>query len=66
MFWLLTVISLTLASLIPGTSVTVESQRCEEDQSCWDCSTMGNRICGPINGLTWSENFAEVMPGPWY
>jgi hypothetical protein len=20
---------------------------CEEDQSCWDCHTMGNRICGP-------------------
>lgn len=22
--------------------------RCEEDQPCWDCSTMGNRICGPL------------------
>lgn len=20
--------------------------RCEEDQSCWDCTTMGNRVCG--------------------
>jgi hypothetical protein len=20
---------------------------CEEDQPCWDCNTMGNRICGP-------------------
>lgn len=20
--------------------------RCEEDMPCWDCSTMGNRICG--------------------
>lgn len=19
---------------------------CEEDEPCWDCSTMGNRICG--------------------
>lgn len=20
--------------------------RCEEDQPCWDCATMGNRLCG--------------------
>ena len=20
---------------------------CEEDMECWDCETMGNRICGP-------------------
>lgn len=20
---------------------------CQEDQPCWDCRTMGNRICGP-------------------
>lgn len=23
-------------------------ERCEEDMPCWDCTTMGNRICGPI------------------
>lgn len=22
------------------------TQRCEEDMPCWDCSTMGNHICG--------------------
>lgn len=21
---------------------------CTEDMECWDCTTMGNRICGPI------------------
>lgn len=21
---------------------------CYEDQSCWDCETMGNRTCGPL------------------
>lgn len=21
--------------------------RCQEDEPCWDCATMGNRICGP-------------------
>ncbi|AGU91975.1 hypothetical protein ADAWI_58 [Mycobacterium phage Adawi] len=31
--------------------VTVQSTKvaaqCEEDEPCWDCTTMGNRICGP-------------------
>ena len=21
---------------------------CEEDDPCWDCTTMGNQICGPV------------------
>lgn len=25
-----------------------ESVHCAEDDPCWDCSTMGNRICGPV------------------
>jgi hypothetical protein len=24
-----------------------DSVRCREDMPCWDCQTMGNRICGP-------------------
>lgn len=27
-----------------------EDGRCDEDEPCWDCETMGNRICGPIAG----------------
>jgi len=23
---------------------------CAEDEACWDCSTMGNHICGPGKG----------------
>lgn len=23
-------------------------ERCEEDMPCWDCKTMGNTICGPV------------------
>jgi hypothetical protein len=31
----------------PATAVAT----CEEDQPwCWDCSTMGNRQCGPDDG----------------
>lgn len=22
--------------------------RCEEDMPCWDCTIMGNHICGPV------------------
>jgi hypothetical protein len=22
---------------------------CQEDEPCWDCATMGNRICGPTD-----------------
>ena len=25
--------------------------RCEEDMPCWDCTTMGNRICGPATDI---------------
>lgn len=24
--------------------------QCQEDQPCWNCHTMGNRICGPGRG----------------
>ena len=24
-----------------------QHQRCAEDDPCWNCETMGNRICGP-------------------
>lgn len=25
-----------------------EPGACHEDMPCWDCETMGNRICGPV------------------
>jgi hypothetical protein len=35
--------------------------KCEEDMPCWDCSTMGNKVCGP----TFTEMLSETMPGPF-
>lgn len=37
----------------PATETTLEVPAasepvCEEDEPCWDCSTMGNGICGPV------------------
>lgn len=28
----------------------VRSAVCTEDMPCWDCKTMGNRVCGPKSG----------------
>lgn len=28
-----------------------KSVRCTEDMSCWDCRTMGNRICGEQSAI---------------
>jgi hypothetical protein len=37
---------------------------CEEDEPCWDCRTMGNRICGPVAGAVppVTVNQAPVVP----
>ena len=26
----------------------IKDAACQEDDPCWDCSTMGNGICGPV------------------
>jgi hypothetical protein len=38
------------AKTVDTTLPTVEPAApiCEEDMPCWDCKTMGNKICGPI------------------
>jgi len=49
----------------PTTRANVE---CNEDEPCWDCETMGNRICGPQQDLPrttdclsgWSTNPSGV------
>lgn len=33
------------------TPVTRTAVECNEDEPCWDCETMGNRICGPVQDL---------------
>lgn len=39
----------TLAALLMALALLATStadERCEEDMSCWDCTTMGNGLCG--------------------
>lgn len=31
----------------PFTTTTRTLAPCMEDEPCWDCSTMGNHLCGP-------------------
>lgn len=49
--WILALLILALilwASHLEYEAEAAEYVRCEEDMPCWDCETMGNRICGPI------------------
>lgn len=34
----------------PAPIVRTAPVRCAEDDPCWNCSTMGNRVCGPVEG----------------
>jgi hypothetical protein len=43
-------------AITPGPTTTQHAgsdvpPACQEDQPCWDCQTMGNRICGPVQVL---------------
>lgn len=51
---IITAIALTTALVLTGCSNTGSdktAERCEEDQPCWDCETMGNKVCGPQRPL---------------
>jgi hypothetical protein len=35
---------------------------CQEDEACWDCTTMGNKRCGPmINGVAAEQAAHEAV-----
>ena len=48
----------------PGdiTNTNIPDGQCHEDDACWDCSTMGNHICGPDQPC--SAGFPEQCPNP--
>ena len=51
--WVLAILVLALVLWVSHVEYATEAgaqspARCEEDMPCWDCETMGNRICGPI------------------
>lgn len=30
-------------------TIHTPAPQCQEDESCWDCHALGNRVCGPAN-----------------
>ena len=48
--------NLPAVELFPAQVLISSETRCFEDEPCWDCTTMGNRICG----VTPSELEAEL------
>jgi hypothetical protein len=44
---LLLATALTLGPLLGWATHHEPPPRCTEDMSCWDCTTMGNGVCGP-------------------
>lgn len=46
-----------------GTHTVALSTTCEEDQPCWDCETMGNRLCGTGQraGEEWDRQFDDTV-----
>lgn len=63
-------IGATLAFGLPSAedSRAVVVAQCEEDQACWDCATMGNRVCGPDNpqGMPAGRYDVDgVLVDPW-
>lgn len=40
---LMALMALIFVALMIAATTELE---CQEDMSCWDCSTMGNKICG--------------------
>lgn len=33
--------------IVVNPTETHYASRCEEDEPCWNCATMGNKVCGP-------------------
>lgn len=52
-------IAATIVAAPFGAEATVaQADTCYEDQPCWNCHTMGNKVCGPqvIEGCHWSND----------
>ena len=41
---------------------TPSTTTCEEDMDCWDCSTMGNHVCGTLPTATLGTVASTYLP----
>ena len=42
----LVIIAIYVGIVLLWTDSRLDKLECQEDQACWNCETMGNRICG--------------------
>lgn len=47
--------------IVEPVKAVVEPVICEEDMPCWDCKTMGNKICGSVVIDAATECFLDAM-----
>lgn len=52
MLMLATFVVYVTLNVVASPAVQVAEFLCVEDMECWDCETMGNRICGPLKEET--------------
>ena len=45
----------------PAASTSTAAPACQEDEPCWDCTTMGNQICGPTTTTIVSDIVDPVV-----
>lgn len=45
--------------------VTEAPALCQEDEPCWDCETMGNKVCGPAAEVLTDEVFTYAEAYEW-
>ncbi len=55
--------------LVPNTTTTTTTivpnpEICHEDEPCWDCETMGNKICGPVTEPPEEHHSHDPLPLP--
>lgn len=52
---------LSLPMLVTSANAETAQTQCMEDQPCWDCTTMGNKICGE----GFEEDLKEDADAAW-
>lgn len=43
----LLVMAILIVTVTMAIGLAQGSAKCTEDMACWDCKTMGNKVCGP-------------------
>lgn len=61
--WTISPLELSTTGVVKD-SDQAAAPRCEEDQPCWNCATMGNHICGPVATSPAVASYPTSCPAP--